>query len=117
MPPFDAVLLLSEYGDADLVRDLARLIIETTPPQVDAVQEAVGKGDARALKAAAHKLRGSIVNFGVPAAVETAKRLEAMGDAGDLAGADELSRRLAAEVQLLRDSAKAWLDAGGALPS
>ena len=116
MPPFDAVLLFSEYGDENLVRDLAQLIVDTTPAQVDAVHAAVDKGDGAALKAAAHKLRGSIVNFGVPTAVETAKKLEAMGEAGDLAGAGELSRNLAAEVQLLRDSAKAWLDAGGALP-
>jgi len=116
MPPFDAVLLLEEYGDATLVRDLARLLVETTPDQVDAVQTAVGAGDSAALRAAAHKLRGSLVAFGVPDAVEAARRLEAMGAAGDLAGADALSRELAAGVQLLRESAKAWLDAGAALP-
>jgi HPt (histidine-containing phosphotransfer) domain-containing protein len=116
MPPFDAVLLLEEYGDATLVRDLARLLVEMTPAQVDAVQTAVGAGDAAALRAAAHKLRGSIVPFGVPDAVEAARRLEMMGATGDLAGADALSRELAAGVQLLRESAKAWLDAGAAPP-
>ena len=116
MPPFDAVLLLQEYGDEGLVRDLARLLVETTPAQVDAVRSAVGTGDGAALRAAAHKLRGSIVVFGVPGAVETARKLEAMGAAGDLAGAEALSRALAADVQSLRDSAKAWLDTGAARP-
>ena len=116
MPPFDAVLLLQEYGDEKLVRDLARLLVATTPAQMDAVQSAVGAGDGAALRAAAHKLRGSIVAFGMAEAVETARKLEAMGAAGDLAGADGLSRELAADVQSLRDSAKAWLDAGAALP-
>ena len=116
MPAFDASALMSEYGDAGLVRDLAQLLIDTTPPQVDAVRAAVEKSDGPALKAAAHKLRGSIVCFGVPAAVETARKLEAMGAAGDLSGADELSRQLAADVQSLRDSARAWLDGGAALP-
>lgn len=116
MPPFDAVLLLQEYGDETLVRDLARLLVETTPAQIDAVQTAVGAGDDVALRAAAHKLRGSIVAFGVPEAVEAARRLEAMAAAGDLAGADALSRELVAGVQSLRESARAWLDAGAALP-
>jgi HPt (histidine-containing phosphotransfer) domain-containing protein len=116
MPPFDAVLLLQEYGDETLVRDLARLLVDTTPAQIDAVRTAVGAGDGAALRAAAHKLRGSLVAFGVPDAVEAARKLETMAASGDLAGADAVSRELVAGVQLLRASAKAWLDAGAALP-
>ena len=116
MPPFDAMLLLQEYGDEGLVRDLAQLLIDTTPAQIDAVQSAVGAGDGVALRAAAHKLRGSIVAFGMPQAVETARKLEAMGAAGDLAGADALSHELADAVQSLRASAKAWLETGASLP-
>ena len=103
---------MREYGDETLVRDLAQLLIETTPAQIEAVHRAVGDGDGAALRAAAHKLRGSIVAFGVPAAVETARTLEAMGANGDLSGADALSLRLAADVQSLRESAQAWLDSG-----
>jgi len=116
MSSFDASLLMQEYGDEMLVRDLAQLLVETTPVQVDAVRTAVETGNGAALRAAAHKLRGSIGSFGVPAAVETARRLELMGAAGDLSGADDLARRLAADIQLLRDGAKAWLDAGATLP-
>src|SRR5947208_9888748 len=53
MPPFDAHLLLQEYGDEGLVRDLARLVIDTTPEQIDAVQKAVAANDAATLRAAA----------------------------------------------------------------
>jgi HPt (histidine-containing phosphotransfer) domain-containing protein len=116
MPPFDAVLLLQEYGDEGLVRDLAQLLVDTTPAQMDAIQSAVSAGDGVALRAAAHKLRGSIVAFSVPEAVEAARKLEAMAAAGALDGADALSRQLVAGVQSLRDSAKAWLDAGAVLP-
>jgi HPt (histidine-containing phosphotransfer) domain-containing protein len=116
MPSFDAIFLFQEYGDEGLVRDLAQLLVETTPAQIDAVQSAVGAHDSAALRAAAHKLRGSITTFGVPDAVEAARKLEEMAAAGDLAGADALSRELVAGVQSLRDSAKAWLDAGAAIP-
>ena len=116
MPQFDAGMLLREYGDEALVRDLAHLLIETTPAQVEAVHTAVGVGDGHALRAAAHKLRGSIVAFGVPAAVEAARTLEEMGAAGNLSGADTISRKLAADVESLRTSAKEWLE-GDARPS
>jgi HPt (histidine-containing phosphotransfer) domain-containing protein len=114
MNVFDPHVLLDQYGDEALVRELAQLLIETVPPQVDAVQSAVAAMDAPALRAAAHKLRGSIGPFGMAEAVEAARKLEAMATAGDLDGADALSRELVADVQSLRDSAKAWLDAGAA---
>ena len=111
MAAFDPRVLLDEYGDDALVRDLARLLIETVPVQADAVRSAVAARDSAALRAAAHKLRGSIAPFGVPAAVEAAHKLEAMGTVGNLDGADSLSRDLVADVQSLRDSAKDWLEA------
>jgi len=110
MPPFDAVILIREYGDEALVRDLAQLLVDTTPQQIDDVQAAVAANDGAALRAAAHKLRGSIVPFGVPDAVEAARKLESMGTAGDFAGADVLSRELIAGVESLCRSARAWLD-------
>jgi HPt (histidine-containing phosphotransfer) domain-containing protein len=114
MPPFDAVLLLQEYGDQALVRDLAQLVIETMPAQITALETAVAARDSAAIRAAAHKLRGSITPFRVPNAVDAARKLEEMGAAADLNGVDVLSRELVAGVQSLRDSAKAWLDASAA---
>jgi HPt (histidine-containing phosphotransfer) domain-containing protein len=111
VPPFDAATLLDEYGDETLVRDLAQLLVDTTPAQLDAVRNAVGRGDAVALRAATHKLRGSIVPFGMHDAVAAARKLEAMAATGDLSEAETLSHELAAGVQALRDSAQAWLSA------
>jgi HPt (histidine-containing phosphotransfer) domain-containing protein len=113
---FNATALFNEYGDHSLVRELAQLLIETAPGQLDAVRNAIDSGNTQGLRAAAHRLRGSIVAFGVPDAVETARTLEAMGEAGTLTGAEGLITKLAAEVQSLRDSAKAWLETGTALP-
>jgi HPt (histidine-containing phosphotransfer) domain-containing protein len=111
---FSATLLLEEYGDHGLVRELAQLLVDTTPGQLDAIRTAVTNGDATSLRAAAHRLRGSLVAFGVPDAVETARTLEAMGESGMLTGAEALSIALADDVQSLRASAKAWLDTGTA---
>jgi HPt (histidine-containing phosphotransfer) domain-containing protein len=111
MASFDPVLLLREYGDENLVRDLAQLLVDTLPEQVDAVNNAVSASDGAALRKAAHKLRGSIVAFGMADAVERARQLEAMGAAGDLTNAAALGHQLVADVQSLRASANAWLTA------
>jgi HPt (histidine-containing phosphotransfer) domain-containing protein len=106
---FDPTALFKEYGDLGLVRELAQLLVDTTPSQLEAIRSAVAAGDAGALRAAAHRLRGSLVTFGVPDAVETARALEAMGSDGDLTGAEALRTSLANDVQSLRESAVAWL--------
>jgi HPt (histidine-containing phosphotransfer) domain-containing protein len=113
---FNATALFNEYGDRGLVRDLARLLVDTTPAQLDTIRSAIAAGDARALRDAAHRLRGSIMAFGVPDAVEAARALEAMGAAGTLTGAEALNAALAKDVQSLRESARTWLDTGPALP-
>ena len=115
MPPFDAARLLRDYGDHGLVRDLAQLLVTTLPPQIDAVTNAVSARDSVAVRAAAHKLRGSIVPFGVPEGVEAARQLEAIAAAGDLSGADALSRELVQSAQSLRHSASTWLATGAAV--
>ena len=114
VPGFSAALLLKEYGDHGLVRELAQLLIDTTPDQLEAIRTAVRTGDAAMLRTAAHRLRGSLVAFGVPDAVETARTLEAMGESGEMAGAEVLALALADDVQSLRESAKAWLETGSA---
>jgi HPt (histidine-containing phosphotransfer) domain-containing protein len=107
---FDAAALCKEYGDLGLVRELAQLLVDTTPAQLEAIRSSVAAGDAVALRAAAHRLRGSLVSFGVPDAVETARTLEALGSSGDLTGADALRTSLARDVESLRESAAAWLN-------
>jgi HPt (histidine-containing phosphotransfer) domain-containing protein len=114
VPAFSATLLLEEYGDQGLVRELAQLLVDTTPGQLDAIAAAVTNGDAASLRIAAHRLRGSLVAFGVPDAVETARTLEAMGESGELTGAEALAAALTDDVQSLRESARAWLETGTA---
>ena len=109
MPAFDAALLLREYGDEALVRDLAELVVSTVPAQISAVRAAVGTRDSSAVRATVHKLRGSIASFGMPTTVDTARELELMAANGDLSRADSLGGELLADAQSLCDSARAWL--------
>lgn len=66
--------------------------------QVLAVRDAVTADDAVRLQISAHQLKGSALNLGLPLVGATAARLEALGDAGRTAGADDLLAELVREV-------------------
>jgi HPt (histidine-containing phosphotransfer) domain-containing protein len=106
---FDAAALLREYDDQALVRELARLFIATAGDQTAQVSAAVQRGDADALKTAAHRLRGGLLTLRAADAAERARLLESMGTSGDLAGAAEVAGQLGAEVLSLCTGAAAWL--------
>jgi len=114
MPSFDAAALLQEYGDEAFVRELAGLLIASVPPQVDAVQQAIAAGDADEVRAGCHRLRGSVAPFGVPTIVERVRSLEDAGARGTLADARALGTSIAADIRVLCEEARGWLERDGA---
>ena len=88
-------------GDTELLEEVARLFLETTPKLLDQIRWAAGGRNSPELGRAAHTLKGSAQNFGATAVVEAAFRLEQMGRAGDLTGVDEAVAALEAEMERL----------------
>ena len=81
-------------GDLDLLRAGGRHLPGEHAAAADArLREACGAGMRAPSRGIAHRLRGSLANFGAEEAVEAAFRLEKMGVEGDLAGADDVARR------------------------
>jgi PAS domain S-box-containing protein len=80
---FDRAGLLARLdGDGALLRQMVRLFLKAYPPLVAEVRAAIRAGDAARLYEAAHKLRGSVGNFGAAACVTAAQRLEEVVRAG-----------------------------------
>jgi PAS domain S-box-containing protein len=99
----DPVELLARFGgDRQLLWELAVIFLEDCPGRIAAVGRAVVLRDALALEAAAHAVRGSVSNFGAAAAVAAAERLETMGRAASLDGADTVLAELEREVGRLQ---------------
>jgi CheY-like chemotaxis protein/HPt (histidine-containing phosphotransfer) domain-containing protein len=97
--PIDiAVLREFANGDEDLVRHLTDLFLRTSQDLLTAMRDAIACGDARALEHAAHSIKGSASLIGARNAGERAERLELMGHANDLAGADPLYADLEHEM-------------------
>jgi PAS domain S-box-containing protein len=103
---FDLKGLLERLDqDRDLLAELAELFLSEAPALLEAVRAAVARGDAQAVDRAAHKLKGSVGNFGASETQEAALALELMGRAGDLGGApaalDRLDRALQGFCRML----------------
>jgi signal transduction histidine kinase/CheY-like chemotaxis protein len=85
-------------GDRELLREIAGVFLDSYPGQLAELRDAVARRDSRAVQRAAHGLKGAVGNFGARAAAAAAERLELMGRAQDLAGAEaalgELSEAL-----------------------
>jgi HPt (histidine-containing phosphotransfer) domain-containing protein len=68
--------------DRDLLRELLRLFREQRACRMSEIRAAIQAGDAKALSAAAHALKGAIGNFSVLGAFSTAERLQQIPNDG-----------------------------------
>jgi HPt (histidine-containing phosphotransfer) domain-containing protein len=105
---FDAAVAMDRVdGDRELLQELIDIFLGECPKWLADMRAAIGQGDAKTLRRAAHTLKGSAGAFGAAAVYSSAQRLETMGDQGDLANAPA---EAAALVTLL-DKLKAELAA------
>ena len=104
-PAQEAQELLDRFdGERDLLREVAISFLECTPPLLDELHQAIAAGSAPDVTRIAHRLRGSLGNFGAERAMEAALQLEKNGAAGSLAGAGGHCAALVAGYEALRQS-------------
>jgi CheY-like chemotaxis protein len=72
------------HGDRQLVDIAVTSALEEIPRLLAAIVEAITRGDADALRLAAHTLKGSVRYFGATPAFDLAVQLEQIGKDGDL---------------------------------
>ena len=88
-------------GDRELLVDIIDLLLEQAPQSLSEIREAISHRNGQDLDRAAHKLKGSLGNFGKKAAYAQALRLEEMGREGDLADAAAACTLLEEEIARL----------------
>ena len=94
----DAELLARFDGDGELLKELAGIFLQECPRMLREIREALRACDPKALERAAHTLKGSVGNFAVASAWETAELLELLGKSGQLVGAEEILRTLEQQI-------------------
>ena len=99
-------LLAGIDGDRKLLHQLVRLFLADYPKRLQDISKAIQLGDAEALRAAAHALKGSVGNFFAKKAFAAAQQLELIGREGDFSAAGQASATLEAELRLVSDELK-----------
>jgi PAS domain S-box-containing protein len=86
-----------ERREPGILSELVEMFVSSTPSKLATLRAAVEAGEAQTLEQAAHALKGASGNMGAWRMSEVCAQLQTIGEAGDLAGAPELLRRLEEE--------------------
>jgi signal transduction histidine kinase/DNA-binding response OmpR family regulator len=109
-PPFasrpqilDQQALLDRVGgDVEFLRQVIDVFFASWPAQLAQMQQAIAHQDSQQLQEAAHALKGAAGGLQAAATFEAALRLEQIGRAGDMSGAEPALARLEEEVRQLK---------------
>jgi len=94
-------------GNEKLIRSLIKSFLADAPKKLSAIRQAISRKNAETVGSAAHALKGAVAIFGAPHAVASARNLESMGRAGNLANAVQEFQALEAELQILERQLRA----------
>lgn len=88
---------LTPPGEPDVLGEVLRLFLDEVPPRMVRLRNAWQAGNIEEMHRAAHSLKGSAGNIGARRLYDVCNRLDAIGKAGDLAGAAPLVEALGEE--------------------
>lgn len=74
-------------GDHALLTEIIRLFLDDAPRLVEEIRVAIDSGDARRVQSTAHRLKGAAGNLAASNVAEAARKIEVIGEKGDLATA------------------------------
>jgi signal transduction histidine kinase/DNA-binding response OmpR family regulator/HPt (histidine-containing phosphotransfer) domain-containing protein len=113
-PSIDGAALLADFGgNSALMADVIRVFLSDAPAQMETLRAAVAAGDAGAIAAAAHALKGSVGLFSKGAAYEAARTLEHAARAGELADVRARYTRILDDLSRVTEDLEALLSTLG----
>jgi HPt (histidine-containing phosphotransfer) domain-containing protein len=105
----DALFALVDE-DPEFLGSLADTFLHDCSTYLDAIRSAVEKGEADTLRREAHGLKGAAANMQAEGTKEAARRLEDIGQSGDLDSAPEALEQLEEEVGRLKPALEALVE-------
>ena len=88
-------------GSQELLCELSQTLQDELPGLLSLARKALKSGDAKAVNAATHSIKGSVTPFAAKLAYDAAWKLEETSSKGDLNNADENFKRLDSELKKL----------------
>ncbi len=109
-PAFDENLFLaSQKNDMCFAVELVELFLNNVSSYVEDIESAVVAYDAKALKKAAHMLKGSVKNFHASNASEAVGAIELLAMSENFGAAGEAFKRLESEVERLKKDMRSFI--------
>jgi HPt (histidine-containing phosphotransfer) domain-containing protein len=108
---FDPDEVLEQIGgDKDLLVDIINIFIDTYPEDLKTLQESIEEGDTETIRKNAHRMKGSVSNFGKYRAFESAKSIEDLAKEGNLSKMPEMYNELATNLTDLENEVIKYRD-------
>jgi len=95
-------LLERLMGNEVLAKRVLTRFVEDTPQQLAALANAIQNADSKAAHLHAHSIKGAAANIGGVSMAATAKKLEDLGNSGDLSNAQTVYSELSSSFEHLR---------------
>ncbi|MFN0021879.1 MAG: response regulator [Pirellulaceae bacterium] len=89
-------------GSEEMLRELLAIFFQESGAHLLSLRSALQQQNMFEVRRMAHTIKGAAAYFAAPSTVAAASRLEAMGKAGDLSGADEAYSILQREIDRLQ---------------
>ncbi len=101
--PIDLEAVLSRFnGDKEFFVEILHEFLDSAPKQLETLDEAVKKGNAKLVEKEAHSLKGAAGNLSAKRIAHLALKLELLGRTGDLVDAKETILNLRNEFKHLK---------------
>lgn len=100
--PDMSLALKSTEGDVDLLKDVIEAFLEEYPLLLAEIGSAIESANSAAVQRASHTIKGPLRLFGEVPAHEFSRRLEEIGQSGDLANAEPTLQSLKSSLETLR---------------
>ena len=106
---FDPETVLDEIGgEEELLKEMAEIFLAIYPEDLELIQKAITKGDYEGIRSSAHRMKGSVSNFGKKGAYLAAKELEDAARSNSMGEVNEKFKRLSEQVVSLDQALKAY---------
>ncbi|MGB8658404.1 MAG: response regulator [Candidatus Zixiibacteriota bacterium] len=113
-PPLDLEAALGRLdNDRAFCTEMIQEFLSHVPKQLQILEEAAKKGDAKMVEREAHSLKGAAGNLGARRIAKPALKLELLARTGDLSGAEELIHNLRIEFKYLEKYIQATIVQAG----
>lgn len=99
--------------DQDLLKIVAKTLIEAGPDMIDNVKQCIADNDPARLRISAHALKGSVLFLGIDLVHKPALELERMGEAGTIPEDDIALQQLDADWEIVRKEVEEFVGEEG----